>query len=99
MQPAKIGGRASASLPSRQPSHVARAFGVDTGAARITCSLQSDIREVASKCVDAAKLAGFALATSALLVSVSKLPACLIPICYVLAGGFSLLKFKIYQRS
>jgi photosystem II oxygen-evolving enhancer protein 1 len=71
MQPAKIGGRASASLPSRQPSHVARAFGVDTGAARITCSLQSDIREVASKCVDAAKLAGFALATSALLVSVS----------------------------
>ena len=75
MQPAKIGGRASASLPSRQPSHVARAFGVDTGAARITCSLQSDIREVASKCVDAAKLAGFALATSALLVSVSKLPA------------------------
>ncbi|KAG2592806.1 hypothetical protein PVAP13_5NG581000 [Panicum virgatum] len=69
MQPAKIGGRASASLPSRQPSHVARAFGVDTGAARITCSLQSDIREVASKCVDAAKLAGFALATSALLVS------------------------------
>ncbi|KAG2601793.1 hypothetical protein PVAP13_5KG619000 [Panicum virgatum] len=69
MQPAKIGGRASASLLSRQPSHVARAFGVDTGAARITCSLQSDIREVASKCVDAAKLAGFALATSALLVS------------------------------
>ncbi|KAG2592820.1 hypothetical protein PVAP13_5NG581000 [Panicum virgatum] len=58
MQPAKIGGRASASLPSRQPSHVARAFGVDTGAARITCSLQSDIREVASKCVDAAKLPG-----------------------------------------
>lgn len=69
MQPAKIGGRASVSLPSR---HVTRAFGVDTGAARITCSLQSDIREVASKCVDAAKLAGFALATSALLVSVSK---------------------------
>ncbi|KAG2601792.1 hypothetical protein PVAP13_5KG619000 [Panicum virgatum] len=32
MQPAKIGGRASASLLSRQPSHVARAFGVDTGA-------------------------------------------------------------------
>ncbi|KXG20703.1 hypothetical protein SORBI_3010G241000 [Sorghum bicolor] len=70
MQPAKIGGRAhSASLPSRPSSHLARAFGVDAGAARITCSLQSDIRDVASKCVDAAKLAGFALATSALLVS------------------------------
>ena len=71
MQPAKLGGRASsAALPSRPSSHVARAFGVDTGAAgRITCSLQSDIREVANKCADAAKLAGFALATSALLVS------------------------------
>ncbi|EEC70714.1 hypothetical protein OsI_02088 [Oryza sativa Indica Group] len=71
MQPAKLGGRASsAALPSRPSSHVARAFGVDTGAAgRITCSLQSDIREVANKCADAAKLTGFALATSALLVS------------------------------
>ena len=69
MQPAKIGGRASATLPSRLSSHVARAFGVDTGAARITCSLHSDIREVANKCADAAKLAGFALATSAFLVS------------------------------
>lgn len=74
MQPAKIGGRASAVRPS---SHVARAFGVNTGAARITCSLQSDIREVANKCADAAKLAGFALATSALLVSVSA-HACLV---------------------
>jgi len=85
MQPAKIGGRApSASLPSRPSSHLARAFGVDAGAARITCSLQSDFRDVASKCVDAAKLAGFALATSALLVSVSthalsaSLPPCLL---------------------
>nr|P27665.1 RecName: Full=Oxygen-evolving enhancer protein 1, chloroplastic; Short=OEE1; AltName: Full=33 kDa subunit of oxygen evolving system of photosystem II; AltName: Full=33 kDa thylakoid membrane protein; AltName: Full=OEC 33 kDa subunit; Flags: Precursor [Triticum aestivum]pir/S16260/ photosystem II oxygen-evolving complex protein 1 - common wheat x Sanduri wheat [Triticum aestivum x Triticum timopheevi]CAA40670.1 33kDa oxygen evolving protein of photosystem II [Triticum aestivum] len=65
VMPAKIGGRASSARPS---SHVARAFGVDAGA-RITCSLQSDIREVASKCADAAKMAGFALATSALLVS------------------------------
>ncbi|GJN12960.1 hypothetical protein PR202_ga31289 [Eleusine coracana subsp. coracana] len=69
MQPAKIGGRGSALLPSRPSSHVARAFGFDSGAARITCSLQSDLKEVASKCADAAKLAGFALATSALLVS------------------------------
>nr|ACN35184.1 unknown [Zea mays] len=65
MQPAKIGGRApSASLPSSRPSsQLARAFGVDAGAARITCSLQSDVRDVASKCVDAAKLAGFAAST------------------------------------
>lgn len=69
LMPAKMGVRASSSS-ARPSSHVARAFGVDAGA-RITCSLQSDIREVASKCADAAKMAGFALATSALLVSVS----------------------------
>jgi photosystem II oxygen-evolving enhancer protein 1 len=81
LQPAKIGGRTSASLPSRQASHVTRAFGVDAGAGRITCSLHSGVRDVASKCIDAAKLAGFALATSALLVSVSKRDR-LLPICY-----------------
>jgi photosystem II oxygen-evolving enhancer protein 1 len=58
-------------LPSsaRPSSHVAR----------VTCSLQSDIREVANKCADAAKMAGFALATSALLVSVSLLCTSLFP--------------------
>jgi photosystem II oxygen-evolving enhancer protein 1 len=72
MQPAKIGGRASSvMLPSsaRPSSHVAR----------VTCSLQSDIREVANKCADAAKMTGFALATSALLVSVSLLCSSLFP--------------------
>ncbi|KQK20742.1 oxygen-evolving enhancer protein 1, chloroplastic [Brachypodium distachyon] len=66
MQPAKMGRSASSSsavlLPSsaRPSSHAART---------ISCSLTSDLREVATKCADAAKLAGFALATSALLVS------------------------------
>lgn len=68
MQPAKMGRSASSSsavlLPSsaRPSSHAART---------ISCSLTSDLREVATKCADAAKLAGFALATSALLVSVN----------------------------
>ncbi|CAN0911909.1 Oxygen-evolving enhancer protein 1, chloroplastic [Linum grandiflorum] len=55
MQPTKVG-----SLSSRtqlKPS------------ARVTCSLQSNFKELAQKCVDATKIAGFALATSALVAS------------------------------
>ncbi|XP_010557854.1 PREDICTED: oxygen-evolving enhancer protein 1-2, chloroplastic [Tarenaya hassleriana] len=36
---------------------------------RITCSIQSDLKDFAGKCSDTAKIAGFALATSALVVS------------------------------
>ncbi|GFY86541.1 PS II oxygen-evolving complex 1 [Actinidia rufa] len=37
--------------------------------ARLTCSLQADFKDLAQKCADATKVAGFALATSALIVS------------------------------
>jgi photosystem II oxygen-evolving enhancer protein 1 len=61
MQPTKFGSA------SRAPS-VQSVSMRSTG--RVSCSLQSDVRELAQKCGDAAKLAGFALATSALVVSV-----------------------------
>ncbi|KAL9682097.1 hypothetical protein QQ045_013890 [Rhodiola kirilowii] len=36
---------------------------------RVSCSLQSELKELVDKCVDVSKMAGLALATSALLVS------------------------------
>ncbi|KAJ4827578.1 hypothetical protein Tsubulata_004805 [Turnera subulata] len=53
MQPTKVGAPAKIRSPS----------------SRVTCSLQSDFKDLAQKCVDAGKIAGFALATSALVVS------------------------------
>ncbi|NMG42114.1 hypothetical protein GRZ55_23125, partial [Chelativorans sp. ZYF759] len=50
-------------------SHLSKAFGFEPAGARHTCSLQSDLRDLAHKCADATKLAGFALATSALVVA------------------------------
>ncbi|PTB85729.1 hypothetical protein C9925_02580, partial [cyanobacterium G8-9] len=41
----------------------------DAAGARLTCSLQNDVKDFGHKCADAAKIAGFALATSALLAS------------------------------
>ncbi|CAL1380432.1 unnamed protein product [Linum trigynum] len=71
MQPTKVGRNSSNSLVQlRSSQYVSRAFGLEPAAsARVTCSLQSDLKELAQKCVDATKLAGFALATSALVVS------------------------------
>eukprot|EP00262_Sarcandra_glabra_P005247 TRINITY_DN1663_c0_g1_i1.p1 TRINITY_DN1663_c0_g1~~TRINITY_DN1663_c0_g1_i1.p1 ORF type:complete len:330 (-),score=25.40 TRINITY_DN1663_c0_g1_i1:323-1312(-) len=66
MQPTKI-GRSSVQL--RSTPHVSKAFGFDPAGARLTCSLQADLKEFAQKCSDATKIAGFALATSALLVA------------------------------
>ncbi|KAL1555018.1 oxygen-evolving enhancer protein 1, chloroplastic-like [Salvia divinorum] len=62
MQPTKAG---RSSLHFRPAQGISNAFGVEPSAARLTCSLQ----DFAHKCTDAAKVAGFALATSALLVS------------------------------
>lgn len=68
MQPTKLGGRTTVQLRSSQS--VCKAFGVEQSSGRLTCSLQlSDIKDLAHKCADAAKVAGFALATSALVVS------------------------------
>lgn len=76
MQPSKVGaaGRSMAVQQLRCSPHISKAIGLDLAAGRVTCSLQSDIREFAQKCSDAAKLAGFALATSALVVSVKQTP-------------------------
>lgn len=66
MTPTKVGVSNRVNLKS-SPS-ICKAFGVEPTAARVSCSL--DLKEFAQKCTDAAKIAGFALATSALVVSV-----------------------------
>ncbi|KAL3526711.1 hypothetical protein ACH5RR_011367 [Cinchona calisaya] len=70
MQPTKVGVAPrinNVQLGSTQS--IGKAFGVEQSSARLTCSLQADLRDLAQKCTDAAKVAGFALATSALVVS------------------------------
>lgn len=67
MQPTKYGRN---TLQLRSVQSIGRAFGVEPAAARLTCSLHPDFKGFAQKCTDAAKIAGFALATSALVVSV-----------------------------
>ena len=67
MQPTKVGHSNRLQLKSSQS--LCRAFGVEPAAARVTCSIQTDLKEFAQRCTDAAKIAGFALATSALVVS------------------------------
>ncbi|XAR57852.1 hypothetical protein NMG60_11026136 [Bertholletia excelsa] len=67
MQPTKVGARSSVQLRSSQSLN--KTFRVEQGGARLTCSLQADLKDFARKCTDAAKFAGFALATSALVVS------------------------------
>ncbi|MCA0777045.1 hypothetical protein KUO10_23175, partial [Vibrio vulnificus] len=69
MQPAKLGSSARSTLQLRSSQGICKAFGVEQGSAKLTCSLQTDFKDLAQKCVDAAKVAGFALATSALVVS------------------------------
>lgn len=61
--------RGSALLRSTQT--VGKSFGLETSSARLTCSYQSDIKDFAGKFSDAVKISGFALATSALVVSVT----------------------------
>lgn len=75
MQPSKVGatGRTLAGQQLRSSLHLSKAFGFEPAGARLTCSLQSDLRDLAQKCADATKLAGFALATSALVVAVETL--------------------------
>ncbi|XP_075492267.1 oxygen-evolving enhancer protein 1, chloroplastic-like [Primulina tabacum] len=67
MQPTKVGVSARSSSQLRPVQSLGKAFGVETGGARLTCSL--DVKELAQKFTDAVKIAGFALATSALVVS------------------------------
>ncbi|KAL5698979.1 hypothetical protein ACHQM5_029947 [Ranunculus cassubicifolius] len=70
IQPTKVGVSSSrTSLHLRSSQSVSKSFGFDSSNARLTCSLQTDLKDLTQKCADAAKLAGFALATSALLAS------------------------------
>ncbi|CAJ2635509.1 oxygen-evolving enhancer protein chloroplastic-like [Trifolium pratense] len=66
MQPTKL---RSNSLQLKSTQSVSKAFGLEHYGAKVTCSLQNDFKELANKCVEASKIAGFALATSALVVS------------------------------
>lgn len=69
MQPTKVGASSRNGLSLRSTQSINKSFGFDPSNARLTCSLQSDLKDFTQKCADAAKLAGFALATSALLAS------------------------------
>ncbi|KMT14449.1 hypothetical protein BVRB_4g072250 [Beta vulgaris subsp. vulgaris] len=67
LQPTKVASRNTLQL--RSTPNVCKAFGVEPASGRLCLSLQSDLKELANKCVDATKLAGLALATSALIAS------------------------------
>ncbi|XP_068657222.1 oxygen-evolving enhancer protein 1, chloroplastic-like [Aristolochia californica] len=69
MQPSKVGVSSRGGLQFRSSPNVTKVFGYEPASARLTCSLQTELKEFAQKCADATKIAGFALATSALVVS------------------------------
>ncbi|KAJ7944365.1 Oxygen-evolving enhancer protein 1, chloroplastic [Quillaja saponaria] len=70
MQPTKMGMPSRTSIVQLRSSQtISKAFGLESAGARLSCSLQADLKDLAQKCVDATKIAGFALATSALVVS------------------------------
>lgn len=70
VHPAKIAASPCRSVHLRSNQAVGKSFGLECSGARLSCSLHSDLKDFATKCSDAAKIAGFALATSALVVSV-----------------------------
>ena len=69
MQPTKVGMPARTSMQLKSSQSICKAFGFESAGARLTCSLQNDLKDFAHKCADATKIAGFALATSALVAS------------------------------
>lgn len=80
MQPNKLGmnGRSN-SLKLKSTQSISKAFGLEHSGAKVSCSLQTDLKELAHKCFEVSKIAGFALATSALVVSVCCLISLSIP--------------------
>ncbi|XP_028760421.1 oxygen-evolving enhancer protein 1, chloroplastic-like [Neltuma alba] len=56
-------------LQLKSSHSISKAFGLQPSASRLTCSLHPHLKDLAHKCADATKIAGFALASSALLVS------------------------------
>ncbi|XVF63946.1 hypothetical protein PTKIN_Ptkin09bG0127500 [Pterospermum kingtungense] len=74
MQPTKVGVPSRTNFQLRSSSSfsshsVSKAFSLEPVGARLTCSLQTDLKDLAQKFAEASKLAGFDLATSALVVS------------------------------
>ncbi|XP_068654093.1 oxygen-evolving enhancer protein 1, chloroplastic [Aristolochia californica] len=69
MQRSKVGVSSRGGLQLRSSPCVSKTFGYEPAGARLTCSMQTELKEFAQKCADATKIAGFALATSALVVS------------------------------
>ncbi|KAF6166552.1 hypothetical protein GIB67_005414 [Kingdonia uniflora] len=69
-QPTKVGAFSSKNVVQlRSSQSFAKAIGFESGSARLTCSMQNDLKDLAQKCADVGKIAGFALATSALIAS------------------------------
>ncbi|KAH1047712.1 hypothetical protein J1N35_038496 [Gossypium stocksii] len=69
MQPTKVGVPSRTNVQRRSFPGVSKGFGLEhvVNGARLTCSLQIDhLKDLAQKCVDTTKIAGFALATFAL---------------------------------
>lgn len=82
MQPTKIGiNNRSTTLHLKSTQSISKAFGLEHNGAKLTCSLQ----DIAHRFADSAKIAGFALATSALVVSV----------CFTLSLFYSSFLFLI----
>ncbi|XP_020600121.1 oxygen-evolving enhancer protein 1, chloroplastic-like [Phalaenopsis equestris] len=73
LMPSKAGypARSVSGLQLRPaPQQLYKSFGLEAaGGGRVSCTIRSDLRDIAQKCAHATKLAGFALATSALLVA------------------------------
>lgn len=91
MQPAKVGAISGRTGLQLKPSpQVSKAFSFEQAGARLTCSLQTDLRDLAQKCADATKIAGFALATSALIAAVC-VPPCKAPSIYHVDVFFCIL--------
>lgn len=79
MKPAKVGGLGRSNVQQLRSSQiVCKAFGEEVSG-RPSCALQAGMKELALKCADAAKVAGFALAASALIASVCIRQACSFP--------------------
>nr|8C29_O Chain O, Oxygen-evolving enhancer protein 1, chloroplastic [Picea abies]8C29_o Chain o, Oxygen-evolving enhancer protein 1, chloroplastic [Picea abies]ABK23365.1 unknown [Picea sitchensis]ABK26094.1 unknown [Picea sitchensis]ABR16830.1 unknown [Picea sitchensis]ACN39793.1 unknown [Picea sitchensis] len=71
LQPTKLSvTRTSSSRLSSSSSNLSRAFGFEPAtSARVSCSLQDDVKEFAEKCAGATKIAALALAASSLVAS------------------------------
>lgn len=97
MQPTKVGVAAPArgGVLLRSSQSVSKAFGVDsTSGGRISCSLQNEIKDMSQKFVDATKIAGFALATSALVVSVCFTFSLSYPFCFTGVTDFHIYHYN-----